>query len=110
VDSRAAERLASRARVMKAMAHPTRLFIVEELSRGNRCVHELTELVGADMSTVSKHLAILKSVGIVTDERRGNEVHYSLRMRCVLNFFECIEEVLAHGSSVCETPSCEPKS
>ncbi|MBN2564506.1 MAG: winged helix-turn-helix transcriptional regulator [Candidatus Eisenbacteria bacterium] len=84
---------------MKAMAHPTRLYIVEELSLGERCVRELTELVGADMSTVSKHLSLLKSVGIVADERRGNEVYYSLRMRCVLNFFDCIEEVLGHCPS-----------
>lgn len=109
MDSATAERLGSRARVMKVMAHPTRLFIVEELSRGERCVHELTELVGADMSTVSKHLALLKSVGIVADERRGNEVYYSLRMRCVLNFFECIEDVLARGSSACEKPACGRK-
>ncbi len=50
----------ARAKVVKALAHPTRLFIVDELSRGKRCVCELTELVEADMSTVSKHLAILK--------------------------------------------------
>jgi DNA-binding transcriptional ArsR family regulator len=93
---------------MKAMAHPTRLYLVEELSRGERCVHELTELVGADMSTVSKHLALLKSVGIVQDERRGNAVYYSLRMRCVLSFFECIEEVLGQcPSPVCGRRTCE---
>ena len=54
VDKATADRLAPRARVMKAMAHPTRLYIVEELARGERCVHELTDMVGADMSTVSK--------------------------------------------------------
>lgn len=90
---------------MKAMAHPTRLFIVEELSQTERCVHELTEMVGADMSTVSKHLALLKAVGIVADERRGNEVYYSLRMRCVLSFFECIEDVLAFGCAACAPPA-----
>lgn len=95
---------------MKAMAHPTRLYIVEELARGERCVHELTDMVGADMSTISKHLSILKSVGIVSDERRGNEVYYSLAMRCVLGFFECIEDVLAQGARVCERGSCKPKS
>ncbi len=105
MDSAVVERHRSRARVMKAMAHPTRLFIVEELSQRERCVHELTEMVGVDMSTVSKHLALLKSVGIVTDERRGNEVYYSLRMRCVLKFFECIEDVLAFGCSACERKS-----
>ena len=61
---------------------------------GERCVCELTAMVGADMSTVSRHLAILKGVGIVEDEKRGAQVYYRLRVRCVLNFFECVESVL----------------
>lgn len=84
----------ARARIVKAMAHPTRLFIVDELSRGPKCVAELTEMVGADISTVSKHLTVLKSVGIVQDEKRGSQVYYSLRCRCVLSFFECVESVM----------------
>ncbi|MBM3308046.1 MAG: winged helix-turn-helix transcriptional regulator [Candidatus Eisenbacteria bacterium] len=110
MDRATAERLAPRVKVMKAIAHPTRLYIVEELARGERCVHELTDMVGADISTVSKHLALLKSVGIVKDERRGNEVYYSLALRCVLGFFECVEEVLAHGSSECSAPSCRARA
>ena len=84
----------ARARIMKAMAHPTRLFIVDELSQRARCVSELTEMVGADISTVSKHLAVLSSVGIVEDEKRGAQVYYTLRTPCVLNFFNCVERVL----------------
>jgi len=84
----------ARARIIKALAHPTRLFLVDELSRGERCVCELTEMVGADMSTVSKHLAVLRSAGIVEDEKRGSQVFYALRTPCVLNFFKCVEGVL----------------
>ena len=84
----------ARARVMKALAHPTRLFMVDELSRGERCVCELTDMVGADVSTVSKHLAVLKRAGIVIDERRGQQVFYRLRVPCILNFFGCVEAVL----------------
>jgi ArsR family transcriptional regulator len=51
-------------------------------------------MVGADMSTVSRHLAILKGVGIVEDDKRGAQVYYRLRVQCVLNFFECVESVL----------------
>jgi len=76
------------------MAHPSRLFIVDELSRQERCVHELTEMVGADVSTVSKHLSVLKNAGIVEDEKRGAQVYYSLRVPCVLNFFSCVESVM----------------
>ncbi len=84
----------ARAKVMKALAHPSRLFIVDELSRGERCVCELTEMIGADVSTVSKHLALLKQAGVVLDERRGQQVFYRLRVPCILNFFGCVEAVL----------------
>jgi ArsR family transcriptional regulator len=87
-------RFATRAAIVKAMAHPTRLFIVDELSRKERCVCELRDMVGADISTVSKHLSILKNAGIVLDEKRGNQVFYKLRCPCVLDFFSCIEGVL----------------
>jgi ArsR family transcriptional regulator len=83
-----------RARVMKALAHPSRLFIVDELSRGERCVCELTDMIGADVSTVSKHLALLKKAGVVLDEKRGQQVFYRLRVPCILNFFGCVEAVL----------------
>lgn len=83
-----------RARIVKALAHPSRLFLVDELSRGERCVCELTEMVGADISTVSKHLSQLKSAGLIRDEKRGNQVYYSLRTPCVLRFFDCIGAVM----------------
>ena len=82
------------AEIIKALAHPSRLFFVDELSRGERCVCELTEMIGVDMSTVSKHLAILKNVGIVQDEKRGTQVYYSLKCPCVLDFVTCVNEVL----------------
>ena len=86
--------LEARAKVMKALAHPTRLFIVDELSRGERCVCDLTEKIGADVSTVSKHLSVLKRAGIVRDDKRGVQVFYRLRVPCILNFFGCVEAVL----------------
>jgi DNA-binding transcriptional ArsR family regulator len=94
VDSKTHARYAARARIMKALAHPTRLFIVDELAKREKSVLELTELIGADMSTVSKHLAILRSSGIVKDEKRGAKVFYSVRVPCVLNWYSCVEGVL----------------
>jgi DNA-binding transcriptional ArsR family regulator len=87
-------RLEVRAAIIKAMAHPTRLFIVDELSRNIRCVCELAEMVGADVSTVSKHLSILRNAGIISQEREGNQIFCSLRVPCVLDFFSCVESVL----------------
>ncbi|MFK5927123.1 MAG: metalloregulator ArsR/SmtB family transcription factor [Desulfuromusa sp.] len=86
--------LQARATVLKAMAHPSRLLMIEELEKGERCVCELTEMVGAGISTVSKHLSVLKQAGLVTDNKRGNQVFYQLRVPCILNFFGCVESVL----------------
>ena len=94
MDSAIKARYEARAKIMKALAHSTRLFIVDELSRGERCVCELTEMIGADTSTVSKHLSQLKSAGIVADDKRGLQVYYSLKMPCVMGFFGCMESVL----------------
>jgi DNA-binding transcriptional ArsR family regulator len=103
MDAKAKAKYQTRARIIKAMAHPTRLFIVDELAKnGERCVCELTEMVGVDMSTVSRHLAVLKAAGIVEDDKRGLQVYYRLRVRCVVNFFECVESVMkcnARGQS-----------
>jgi DNA-binding transcriptional ArsR family regulator len=87
-------RYEARARVMKALAHPTRLFIIDQLADEERCVCEMTEMIGSDVSTVSKHLSVLKDAGIVADDKRGNQVFYSLRVPCVLNWYSCIEGVL----------------
>ena len=95
MDTKTQAKYEARARIIKAMAHPTRLFMVDELARnGERCVCELTEMVGVDMSTVSRHLAILKNAGIIEDDKRGAQVYYRLRCPCITNFFDCIETVL----------------
>ena len=86
--------LEARAKVLKAMAHPSRLLMIEELEKSELCVCELTEMVGADVSTVSKHLSVLKQAGLVIDDKRGNQVFYQLRVPCILNFFGCVESVL----------------
>lgn len=82
------------ARVLKALASESRLKIVDRLAKGECSVGELTELVGSDPSTVSKHLAVLRAYGIVLDRREGNVVYYKLLTPCVVNFFACATQVL----------------
>jgi len=79
--------------IMKAMAHPTRLFILDKLSEKEHCVCELQELIGADMSTVSKHLSVLKNAGIIDNRKQNNQVFYSLICPCVLDVYQCVIEV-----------------
>jgi ArsR family transcriptional regulator len=80
----------AQAAVIKAMGHPTRLLILNCLKKKATCVCELQKLVGDDMSTVSKHLLVLKNAGLVAARREGNWLHYRLLCPCVLNFTDCI--------------------
>lgn len=89
---------AARAKILKALAHPSRLLIAEELARGERCVCELTALVGADMSTVSRHLGTMQQAGIIEAEKRGAWVHYRLTVPCILNFIGCCEAVIERNA------------
>jgi len=96
VSERSAAWFEQRARVLKALAHPSRLYLLALLSAGERCVCQLTPLVGADQSTVSKHLALLKSVGLVADRRSGVQVFYRMR-RAVLHDAVATLEALTGG-------------
>jgi DNA-binding transcriptional ArsR family regulator len=82
------------ARVLKALANESRLKIVDRLSRGECSVGELTDLVGSDRTTISKHLAVLRAHDIVRDRREGNVVYYTLLVPCVMNYFACAMQVL----------------
>lgn len=84
----------ARARIAKALAHPSRLLMLDALADREMCVYELTELVGADQSTVSKHLAVLKQAGIVDDRKECSMAFYRLKVRCLRGFWQCIESVL----------------
>jgi len=88
------EMFRKQARVLKALANESRLKIVDRLARGECTVGELTDLVGLDQSTVSKHLAMLRAHGIISDRREGSFVYYQLLTPCVMNFFSCATQVL----------------
>lgn len=93
-----------RARIIKAMAHPSRLLMLQALADGERCVCELQKLVGSDISTVSKHLSVMKVAGLVEARKEGLWMHYRLRVPCVLQFMDCIEAVLngeTESAAVC---------
>jgi DNA-binding transcriptional ArsR family regulator len=98
--------LQKRARVLKAMGHPSRLMMLEAVATGPKCVGDLQAIVGSDLSTVSRHLAVLKNAGILSDRKQGSQVFYSLRVPCVLNFFNCVDAVLDGPSVDCIGGSC----
>lgn len=87
--------LRSQAQVFKALGHPARLQMVMAVADGEQCVCELTELVGLDMSTISKHLSVLTAAGVMVSEKRANKVFYRLRTPCVTKVFTCLQDVQA---------------
>lgn len=89
----------AKANVLKALGHPTRLWMAEQLEYGEKCVCELAEFVDADFSTISKHLSILKQAGVVADEKRGKKVYYRLKVPCILKYMSCVEAVIKNKAA-----------
>ena len=83
-----------RSKIIKAVAHPSRLFIIEQLYESKCSVSKLTEMIGVSMPTVSRHLSILENAGIINSQKDGAMVYYYLEMRCIIDFFKCAEKVL----------------
>lgn len=86
--------IAEQARVFKALGHPSRLLMVDALKEGEKCVCDLQQLVGDDMSTVSRHLSILRQAGIVFAEKRGTNIYYRLALACLDSFLNCTARVI----------------
>lgn len=80
-------------KVIKALAHPTRLQIVQALAGSERCVSELQALVGGDLSTVSKHLTLMRNAGWIDCEKHGQRVLYRLACDCLPTFLRCVEDI-----------------
>lgn len=88
-----------KAQIIKAMAHPSRLAIIDALAEGEKRVCDLQRVVGSDLSTVSKHLSLMKNAGLLRDRKEGVQVFYRLRVPCILRFFDCVDAVLRENSA-----------
>lgn len=89
-----------RVSVIKALAHPTRLQIAELLSGKSLCVTEIQKIVGGDLSTVSKHLTIMRKAGWVTATKTGLQVDYAMTCDCLDDFLNCVD-LLATRNPCC---------
>lgn len=85
--------LTTRAETLKALAHPSRLLIIEELIKKERCVNELTDMIGAEMPTTSNHLKVLRNAGYIDKEKRGTQVYYFLVRDCVEVMLGCLNNL-----------------
>ena len=88
----------ARSGIVKAMAHPTRLLVMEALMEGELCVNDLTELAGCDVTTLSKHLSVMKRAGLLVCEKRGLQVFYQNACPCFAEFFRCIDLIASTQS------------
>lgn len=88
------EQYEARAKVAKSLGHPSRLLILDLLVHRERCVQDLTEQIGCDQSTVSKHLSVLKDSGLVQSRRDGTSQYYFVTCGCLDGFFQCLENVV----------------
>ena len=86
--------ITEQARIFKALGHPSRLLMVDALRRGEKCVCELRDLAGGDMSTISKHLAVLREAGVIEAEKRGTNIYYKLAMCCLDTFLGCTGDLV----------------
>jgi DNA-binding transcriptional ArsR family regulator len=78
------------AEVLKAVAHPIRLQIVEVLEEGERSVNEITEAVGEKQAIISQQLNLMKDKGILSSRREGARVFYQIENENVIRILGCV--------------------
>jgi DNA-binding transcriptional ArsR family regulator len=86
------EKLEKAAYILKTVAHPTRLAIVDLLNMNARLnVNDISEILDVEQSLLSHHLITMKLKGILRSEKEGQNVFYSLKEKDVFKLIECIE-------------------
>lgn len=88
------EEATAKAAILKAIAHPARVILLEALKDADLCVNDLCGLLDVDQSVVSRHLAHLKRAGIVSERREGVKSIHSLACPCILQALDCTLGVL----------------
>jgi len=95
----------SEAHIFKALSHSTRIFILHEIKNQSYSVSELAKKAGIDISTMSKHLDLLKRYHIVTGVKDRNTVYYKLNVPCLFDFMRCAKKIINCPSN-CTEFSC----
>lgn len=99
------------ARAFQALSDPKRMEIIALLTGGERCVCELTDVVGAKQPLLSFHLKILREAGLVRSRRRGKWMYYSLNyetMKEMQVIIGSLAEGTEHPASCCCESVCSP--
>ncbi len=87
------EKLEKATRILKAVAHPTRVAIIDLLDQcENLCVGDLQEKLGVEQATLSHHLITMRDKGILQTERQGKFIYYSLADKTITKIIQCIND------------------
>lgn len=87
MDKKMSEKMA---KVLKTIAHPDRLLIIEILTNGGKNVTEIIERLGNSQSLTSQHLNLMTDKGILSRTRDGQHVYYKIANRDVLKILKCL--------------------
>jgi len=88
-----------RADILKALAQPTRLKILDFLSDGERCVCEIFPAIGEEQSNTSRHLNMMLSSGILSRRKEGLKIFYAIKHPEVLQILDLAEQIMANEIS-----------
>jgi len=80
------------AEVLKALGHPTRVKIIKYLSNGEKCVKEIWQELEIPQPTVSQHINILKSAGIISYKKDGVKTCYKIEDPRVIDIIKLLSE------------------
>ena len=83
--------------ILKGLAHPVRITIVEMLDSREMCACEIAEQFSIDRTSVSKHLALMTRLGILEVRRDAQNMRYTLKMKCLMSVLQCIDGVIERG-------------
>ncbi len=75
--------------MLKALSHPARVIIVDNLKSKDMCGSDFFFFLKIDQSVISRHLSCLKNAGIVSEKKKGVKVYYHLETPCILNALRC---------------------
>jgi DNA-binding transcriptional ArsR family regulator len=79
-----------KASIFQALAHPSRIAILEVLKDGELPAGAIQERIGVEQANLSQHLAVLRSRQIIVNRKEGNQVFYSLRDPMLLEVLDIL--------------------
>jgi ArsR family transcriptional regulator len=97
-----ADYLEKAADILKTVAHPARLQIIDFLEEGEKTVTEICDHLGAQQPYTSQQLALMRAKGILGSRRNGNQVHYGITHAGVTKIIECVRQQAGLGDSETE--------